>query len=72
MADLVGEGCAAFPGADPGEVQLLYSAHSIPARYVEEGDPYLEQTQRTVELIDAAAGQRAILRRWRFRAKSGR
>jgi len=37
---------------DPHRIRLLYSAHSIPARYVEEGDPYLEQTQATVALVN--------------------
>jgi len=34
-------------------VHLLYSAHSIPERYVAEGDPYLEQTRQSVELINS-------------------
>ena len=37
--------------ADPSKAHILFSAHSIPARYVREGDPYLEQTKKTVELI---------------------
>ena len=37
-------------------IHLLYSAHSIPARYVKEGDPYLGQTQQSVELINARLG----------------
>ena len=44
---------------DGGGFHLLYSAHSIPARYVAEGDPYLDQTRRTMELIDAALGRPA-------------
>ena len=42
-----------------GGFHLLYSAHSIPARYVAEGDPYLEQTRRTMERIDAQLGNPA-------------
>jgi ferrochelatase len=53
MADMVREAAEKFGGADAREIQLLYSAHSIPTRYVEEGDPYLRQTQRTVELINS-------------------
>jgi len=37
--------------ADPSKAHILFSAHSIPERYVREGDPYLEQTKKTVELI---------------------
>jgi ferrochelatase len=36
---------------EPGGVHILFSAHSIPESYVREGDPYLEQTKKTVELI---------------------
>ena len=46
MADLILRRTARiFPMESPEKVHLLYSAHSIPASYVEEGDPYLEQTQ---------------------------
>jgi ferrochelatase len=32
-------------------VHLLFSAHSIPESYVRNGDPYLDQTKKSVELI---------------------
>lgn len=38
------------------QIHILYSAHSIPARYVMEGDPYLEQTEGTVSLINTRLG----------------
>jgi ferrochelatase len=52
MADLILETGGRFSTGNPAEIQLLFSAHSIPARYVDEGDPYLAQTQKTVELIN--------------------
>ena len=52
MAELIQEAMRGFPDPNPEKIQLLYSAHSIPARYVEEGDPYLAQTRKTVELIN--------------------
>ena len=36
---------------NPAGVHILFSAHSIPVRYVREGDPYLDQTKKSVELI---------------------
>jgi ferrochelatase len=51
MADLIREGLRGFSGLE--KVHILYSAHSIPASYVEDGDPYLEQTKRTVDLVNA-------------------
>ena len=53
MGDLIQDGLQHFHRGDNQEVQLLYSAHSIPVRYVKEGDPYLEQTRRSVALINA-------------------
>ena len=43
--------------AEPDRVQILFSAHSIPERYVLDGDPYLEQTRETVELIAERLGR---------------
>ena len=37
--------------SNPDKVHILFSAHSIPASYVKNGDPYLEQTKTTVESI---------------------
>ena len=43
---------------DTEKVHLLFSAHSIPESYVRNGDPYLEQTKETVELIMDRLGRR--------------
>jgi ferrochelatase len=43
---------------NPEKVHLLFSAHSIPESYVRNGDPYLEQTKETVELIMDRLGRR--------------
>jgi ferrochelatase len=43
---------------DREKVHLLFSAHSIPESYVRNGDPYLEQTKETVELIMDRLGRR--------------
>ena len=40
------------------KVHLLFSAHSIPETYVREGDPYLDQTKKTVELIMDRLGRK--------------
>jgi protoporphyrin/coproporphyrin ferrochelatase len=54
MAELIQQQILMFSGRE--NVRILYSAHSIPARYVDEGDPYLEQTKSTAALIDAQLG----------------
>jgi ferrochelatase len=40
------------------KVHLLFSAHSIPESYVREGDPYLDQTKTSVELIMDRLGRK--------------
>jgi ferrochelatase len=42
----------------PEEVYLLFSAHSIPESYVRDGDPYLDQTRRSMELIMDGLGRK--------------
>lgn len=59
LAETIREEIGRFPDPDPGAVHLLYSAHAIPLRLVEQGDPYLEQTRRTVELVNARLGGRS-------------
>jgi protoporphyrin/coproporphyrin ferrochelatase len=36
---------------NPDEVHLLFSAHSLPMKLVEKGDPYPKQIQETVQLV---------------------
>jgi ferrochelatase len=41
----------------PGRpVRVLFSAHGIPAKLVDKGDPYQEQVEATVEAVAQAAG----------------
>jgi ferrochelatase len=40
------------------KVHLLFSAHSIPESYVRNGDPYLDQTKTSVELIMDRLGRK--------------
>ena len=56
MADLIRQAMGRFSDKNPKNSHLLYSAHSIPVRYVEEGDPYLDQTRETLTLIDERLG----------------
>ncbi len=37
--------------ADRAEVDVVFSAHSVPMAVVEKGDPYQRQVERTVELV---------------------
>src|SRR6185369_731566 len=49
IQDRIREGLSQFhPLAD---VELLFSAHSLPVSFIQEGDPYLEQIQESVKLV---------------------
>ena len=49
LTEKISAGLAAFPaGQTP---QLLFSAHSLPQSFIDQGDPYLEQIQTTVRLV---------------------
>ncbi|MDQ6711776.1 MAG: ferrochelatase, partial [Candidatus Dormibacteraeota bacterium] len=52
--------------ANPAEVVAVFTAHSLPARILKEGDPYQEQLRRTSELV----AQRAAIDQWRFSYQS--
>jgi len=40
---------AAFP--DPHDVDMIFSAHSVPVAVIEKGDPYQRQIEATVDLL---------------------
>jgi ferrochelatase len=48
----------AMEGADAKEYTLIFSAHSLPQRIVDRGDPYLSQVQEHVELLKKRLGER--------------
>jgi ferrochelatase len=45
---------------DPGRVEVVFTAHSLPARILETGDPYPDQLRETA----AAVAERVGLARW--------
>jgi protoporphyrin/coproporphyrin ferrochelatase len=51
---------------NPDEVVAVFTAHSLPARILAEGDPYRDQLLRTSELVASRAG----IEQWRFSFQS--
>lgn len=49
VVEAVNRSTAAF--ADPKDVDMVFSAHSVPVSVVERGDPYQRQIEQTVELV---------------------
>ena len=65
LAKNIREGLGQF-GDEP--VQLVYSAHSLPVKFIDEGDPYLEHMARTIKAIEAETGVEGKLC---FQSRSG-
>ena len=51
VADRVREGLEQFAPDEREDVPLLFTAHSLPARILESGDPYVEELQTSVRLV---------------------
>ena len=51
---------------NPDHVVVVFTAHSLPARILDEGDPYQDQLLRTSQLV----AQRAGIETWRFSYQS--
>jgi ferrochelatase len=49
LAQAVNESLAAFE--KPADVDMVFSAHSVPMAVIAGGDPYQQQIERTVELV---------------------
>jgi ferrochelatase len=56
LAATVRESLAAFPADRRDAVVLLFSAHGLPQRFVDAGDPYVAETQATVRGVLARLG----------------
>jgi len=54
LVEKIDEALARFP--EPENVDLVFSAHSVPVAVVQKGDPYQRQIEETVELLLARGG----------------
>jgi ferrochelatase len=56
LAATVAEGLARWPAAERQSVHVVFSAHSLPARIMAEGDPYDGQVRETARLVAGRCG----------------
>ena len=54
LAGRVKEGLALFAGE---KVDLIYSAHSLPKKFIDEGDYYVEHINRTIKALEKITGK---------------
>lgn len=67
LAEKVSEGLASFP--DSKEAEIVFSAHSLPQSFIDEGDPYLAHIQETVRLVMEQVGDASY--QLSFQSKAG-
>jgi protoporphyrin/coproporphyrin ferrochelatase len=65
LTEHIRRGLLSFAGE---EVQIVYSAHSLPASFIDQGDPYLEHLRQTIQGIEAQTGREGLLC---FQSRSG-
>lgn len=54
LAATIGEGLAAMGDG----ARVVYSAHSLPVKFIEEGDPYCDHLRRTIAAVEKITGVR--------------
>ena len=50
------------------KTEVVYSAHSLPVKFIEEGDPYVDHLNKTIQAIEMKSGTKGHLC---FQSKSG-
>jgi ferrochelatase len=53
LANTIKEGAAKFGSEN---VQVVYSAHSLPVKFIQEGDPYVDHLKQTIEEVEKITG----------------
>lgn len=68
LARRVAQGIEHFEPADRGEVHVVFSAHSLPVRILDQGDPYDSQLRETAALVAETAGLSAERWSWSYQS----
>lgn len=69
FVETIGEALARFPEAERGSVGIVLSAHSLPQRVIDGGDPYERQFRAMAEAVSARLGERANPTRVAFQSQ---
>jgi ferrochelatase len=68
FADRIGRALQNWPEQERSVVHIVFSAHSLPARIIESGDPYDAQVRETARLIAAKIGLPAERWSWSYQS----
>ena len=69
LSETITEGLSSFADVDGTDTSILFSAHSLPQKFVDEGDPYVDQIKATIKAVATMLN----LRSWNlsFQSRSG-
>jgi len=70
MADLVRSEVDKLPSEQRGGTTVLFTAHSLPRRVLEQGDPYADQLRESADAIAAAADVESYMVAWQSAGRS--
>nr|MBA3530303.1 ferrochelatase [Ardenticatenales bacterium] len=68
LVNRVHEGLQRWPEPERGRVHVIFSAHSLPTRILEMGDPYDQQLRETARLVAEQAGLRDDQWSWSYQS----
>jgi len=56
IVESIADAAAGFPDRDPSHLELLFSAHGLPKKLVDRGDPYQQEIESTYAAVCARIG----------------
>lgn len=68
LAAGIKEGLDLFADEDQEAMQLVYSAHSLPKKFIDQGDPYVDELKQTIAAVEKKIGRQGRLC---FQSRSG-
>jgi len=71
LADLVRSTLGRLPEAERARATVVFTAHSLPERILEHGDPYADQLRESAAAVAAAADVERYTVAWQSAGKSG-
>ena len=69
LADKVRQGLNSFSPEHHGKVEVIFSAHALPQKMIDQGDPYLSEIQKTIQGVVQRVGP--VFHHLAFQSRSG-
>ena len=69
LADKVMQGLNSFSPEHHGKVEVIFSAHALPQKMIDQGDPYLSEIQKTIQGVVQRVGP--VFHHLAFQSRSG-